>query len=77
MCLGHMCENDMAELSRRGLLEGQKTSKLQFYEHCVFGKHKRVRFSSGIYKSKGLLDYYIQTFGDLQNYLLWEVLLIC
>ena len=47
----------MAELSRRGLLDGQKTSKLPVCEHCVFGKHKQVRFSSCIHKSKGLLDY--------------------
>ena len=54
---GHMSENGMAKLSRRGLLDGQKTSKLQFSEHRFFRKHKRVRFSSGIHKSKGLLDY--------------------
>ena len=28
MRLGHMSENGMVELSRRGLLDGQKTSKL-------------------------------------------------
>ena len=28
MCLGHMSENGMVELSRRGLLDEQKTSKL-------------------------------------------------
>ena len=55
--LRHMRENGMAELSRRALLDGQKTSKLHFYEHYVFGKHKRVRFFSGIHKSKGPLDY--------------------
>ena len=57
MRLGHMSENNMAELSRRRLLDGQKTSKLQFCEHCVFGKQKRVKFSLGIHKSKGLLYY--------------------
>ena len=57
MRLRHMSENGMAELSRRGLLDGQKTSKLQFCEHCVFGKQKRVRLSSSIHKSKGLLNY--------------------
>ena len=57
MRLGHVSENDMAELSRKGLLDGQKTSRLQFCEHKVFGKQKRVRFSSGIHKSKGPLDY--------------------
>ena len=49
----------MAGLSRRGLLDGQKTSKLQFCEHCVFRKHKQVRFSSGIHKSKEPRDYLI------------------
>ena len=57
MRLRHMSENGMAELSRRGLLDGQKTTKLQFFEHFVLGKQKRVRFFSGIHKSKGLLDY--------------------
>ena len=28
MRLGHMCENGLAKLSRRGLLDGKKTSKL-------------------------------------------------
>ena len=57
MRLGHMSENCMVEFSRRGLLDGPKTSKLQFCEHCVFGKQKQVRFFSGIHKSKGSLDY--------------------
>ena len=77
MRLGHMSENGMAELSRRGLLDGQKTSKLQFCEHCVFRKQKQVRFSSGIHKLKGLLDYLHSDLWELQKYLLWEVLLIC
>ena len=38
ICLRHVSENDRAELSRRRLLDGQETSKLQFCEHCVFGK---------------------------------------
>ena len=57
MRLRHMRENSMEKLSRRGLLDGQKTSKLQFCEHYVLGKHKQARFSFGIHKSKGLLDY--------------------
>ncbi|KAG8500580.1 hypothetical protein CXB51_002706 [Gossypium anomalum] len=42
MRLGHMSENDMSELSKRGLLDGQRICKLKFYEHCVFGKQKRI-----------------------------------
>ena len=34
----------IVELSRRGLLDGQKTSKLQFCEHCVFGYYLYVDY---------------------------------
>ena len=57
MRLRHMSELDLAELSKRGLLDGHNTSKLQFCEHCVFGKHKRVSFNTSTHKSKGILDY--------------------
>ena len=40
MRLGNMSENGMTELSRRGLLDGQSTSKLKFCEHCVFEKQR-------------------------------------
>ncbi|KAG8474900.1 hypothetical protein CXB51_031553 [Gossypium anomalum] len=57
MRLGHMSENGMVELSKRGLLDGQGICKLNFYEHCVFGKQKRVRFTRGIHNTKGMLEY--------------------
>ncbi|KAG8474128.1 hypothetical protein CXB51_033787 [Gossypium anomalum] len=57
MRLGHMSENGMAELSKRGLLDGQRICKLNFWEHCVFGKQKRVRFTRRIHNTKGTLEY--------------------
>ena len=57
MRLGHMSERGMAELSKHGLLKGMKTGKLDFCEHCVFGKQKRVKFSTAIHRTKGTLDY--------------------
>ncbi|KAG8496862.1 hypothetical protein CXB51_008020 [Gossypium anomalum] len=57
MRLGHMSENGMAELSKRGLSDGQGICKLNFCEHCVFGKQKRVRFTRGIHNTKGTLEY--------------------
>ncbi|KAG8503825.1 hypothetical protein CXB51_001964 [Gossypium anomalum] len=57
MRLGHMSENGMAELSKRGLLDGKGICKLNFCEHCVFGKQKRVRFTRGIHNTKGTLEY--------------------
>ncbi|KAG8480001.1 hypothetical protein CXB51_025036 [Gossypium anomalum] len=57
MRLGHMSENGMTELSKRRLLDGQGICKLNFCEHCVFGKQKRVRFTRGIHNTKGTLEY--------------------
>ncbi|PHU29000.1 CBL-interacting serine/threonine-protein kinase 16 [Capsicum chinense] len=57
MRLGYMSENRMTKLSMRGLLDGQSITKLEFCEHSVFGKQKRVRFTKGIHSTKGTLDY--------------------
>ena len=57
MRLGHMSENSMIELSRRGLLDGQSITKLKFCEHCIFGKQKIVKFSADIHNTIGILDY--------------------
>ncbi|KAG8479047.1 hypothetical protein CXB51_028919 [Gossypium anomalum] len=42
MHLGNMSENNMTELSKRGLLDGQGICKLKFCKYYVFGKKKRV-----------------------------------
>ncbi|XP_071913996.1 uncharacterized protein [Coffea arabica] len=58
MRLGHMSEKGLGILSKRGLLCGQSTGSLEFCKHCIFGKQKRVSFSSPtIHKTKGTLDY--------------------
>nr|XP_027104323.1 uncharacterized protein LOC113725378 [Coffea arabica]XP_027104350.1 uncharacterized protein LOC113725401 [Coffea arabica] len=58
MRLGHMSGKGLDILSKRGLLCGQSTGPLEFCEHCIFGKQKRVSFSSpAIHKTKGTLDY--------------------
>jgi len=36
--LGHMCEKGIIELSKQYLLCDKKIDKLDFYEHCVYGK---------------------------------------
>lgn len=48
---------DMIELSKKGLLGGQITGKLDLCEHCVFGKQCRVKFSSVVHRTKGTVDY--------------------
>ncbi|XXG58369.1 hypothetical protein AAC387_Pa04g0693 [Persea americana] len=57
MRLGHMSERGMDELTKQGLLCGQKTRKLDFCEHCIFGKQCRVKFRTAVHRTKGTLDY--------------------
>lgn len=52
MRLEHMGERGMTMLSKHGLLGGQKTMKLDFYEDCVFGKQRRVKFSTAVHGIK-------------------------
>ena len=42
--LGHMSEKGMQILHKRDLFPDLKQIDLDFCEHCVYGKHKRVRF---------------------------------
>jgi hypothetical protein len=42
--IGHMSEKGMQILHKRNVLPDLKQIDLEFCEHCVYGKHKRVRF---------------------------------
>lgn len=57
MRLGHMSQKGLEVLSKRDLLGSIKVSKLEFCEDCVFGKQHRLSFSTGVHKTRGLLDY--------------------
>ncbi|KAG8492401.1 hypothetical protein CXB51_009724 [Gossypium anomalum] len=73
MCLRHMSENGMAELSKRGLLDGQEICKLNFY-----GKtDKYLRIDNGLefcydefnrlYKSEGIMRHLTVRHTPQQN----------
>ncbi|GJR59569.1 retrotransposon protein, putative, ty1-copia subclass [Tanacetum coccineum] len=47
-----MSEKGMVILSKRGLLDNHKVANLEFCEHCVMGKQKRVSFSKAIHQTK-------------------------
>ncbi|GAV68076.1 gag_pre-integrs domain-containing protein [Cephalotus follicularis] len=64
MRLGKMSERGMQMLSKNGLLWGVKIGKLEFCEHFVLCKQRMVKFSTGIHKTKGILDY---LFGRLES----------
>ncbi|KAE8702282.1 hypothetical protein F3Y22_tig00110483pilonHSYRG00048 [Hibiscus syriacus] len=57
MRLKHMSEKSLTMLSKRGLLYRKYTRKLNFFEHCIFGKQTRVKFSIGIHITKGTVYY--------------------
>jgi hypothetical protein len=42
--LGHMSEKGMQILHKRNLMPDLKQIDLDFYEHCVYGKQKRLVF---------------------------------
>jgi hypothetical protein len=55
--LGHMSEKGMQILQKRNLLPDLKQIDLDFCEHCVYGKQKRVRFLRvGKEKKNGRLE---------------------
>ncbi|CAA7393767.1 unnamed protein product [Spirodela intermedia] len=55
--LGHICKKGINLLSKRGLLCGKSTSKVEFCEHCILGKHKSVSFQMTTHKTKSTIDY--------------------
>ena len=57
MCLGHIGEMGMIELHKRGLLDGVKSCKMDFYKFCVMGKQSKVSFKTGQHNIGGILDY--------------------
>ncbi|KAE8693200.1 Cellulose synthase-like protein D2 [Hibiscus syriacus] len=52
MRLGHAGEKSLQILAKKGLLKGAKACKLNFYEHCVLGKQKRVKFGTTVHNTK-------------------------
>ena len=64
MCLGHMSENGMAELSRRGLLDEQKTS-YNFVSIVFLGNRSELDSLQAFISQRGHLTIHIQTFRDL------------
>ncbi|KAG8478601.1 hypothetical protein CXB51_028410 [Gossypium anomalum] len=65
MRLGLMSENGMVELSKRGLLGGQGIYKLNFYEHCVFGKKNRTGKQIKYLRTDNSLEFCYDEFNRL------------
>jgi len=50
MRLGHTSEKEFAS-SKKGLLKGSKTYKLEFCEHCIIDKKTKVKFGTAIHRT--------------------------
>ncbi|CAN1285750.1 Retrovirus-related Pol polyprotein from transposon TNT 1-94, partial [Linum perenne] len=57
MRLGHTVKKPLQTLVNPGVLKGAKSGKIEFCEHCVYGKHRRVKFGTAIHRTNGVLDY--------------------
>ena len=55
--LGHMSERGLTELVKQGFLGNVNLQGMEFCETCVYGKSCRVKFSTGVQRTKGTLDY--------------------
>jgi hypothetical protein len=63
--LRHINGKGMIELSKQDLLCGLKIDKLDFSEHCIYGKICKVKFSTTIHCTKGIVDYvYFDLWGS-------------
>ena len=59
-----MSEKGILILKKNGHLGNHCTGKVDFCEHCIFGKQKKVSFSKAIHRTKGTLDYIHSDFWD-------------
>lgn len=57
MRLGHLSEKGMTILNKKGLIDVQNNAKLDFCEHCILGKQKRVSFGLAEHRTYGTVDY--------------------
>ena len=56
--LGHIGEKGLQSLQGKSMAEGMSKCNFDFdfCEHCLYGKHNRVKFPSGATRAKGILE---------------------
>ena len=55
--LGHISEKGLQIMSDQKLLGKDRVSKVDFCESCILGKHHRLKFKTGMHKTKHILEY--------------------
>ena len=72
--LRHVTERGLNELSKQGLLNGEKIGKLPFYENYIFGQATRLKFIKSVHSTIGILNYiHSDLWGSLKTpYTSWR-----
>lgn len=60
--LSHISEKRLEELMNQGLIPQKEMKRMNFCEHCVYGKSKKLKFTKGSHTTTKILDY---VHGDL------------
>ena len=55
--LGHMSMNNLKVLAGKGLVNGKEIKELDFCEHCIMGKSKKLSFNVGKHEAEDALNY--------------------
>lgn len=55
--LGYISERVLKELSKRKIHNDNKLEKLSFYDHCIFGQMKRMKFTPTNLNGCDILNY--------------------
>lgn len=55
--LAHLSEKGLEELHKQGLIGNGNFERLDFCEHCLYGKQKRVMFPISAHSTKSIVDY--------------------
>lgn len=55
--LAHTSIKNLKLLAEKGVLDVKKISDLEFCEHCIMGKNKRLSFNVGKHNSTEVLRY--------------------
>ena len=77
MRLDHMSEKGMTILSKKGCLGSACMGKLDFCEHCVVRKQKRVSFATAKHRTQGIINYIHSDLGVLWGFLHLEISATC
>jgi len=68
MRLGHVSSQGLMELKKQDVIKDLSQCDYGMCENCLLGKAKRVKFTKGIHRTHGILDYiHADLWGPTKN----------